>query len=122
MALTTTQFPLYRVGGRGDARIDRIRSKDVDIYSDPALAEICARGSTQQFTAGISCWSNPQNVAAVAGTRRVWMLPPNSPYDDAVLRLWRPDPTRAHWHWSPARDMLGSDFLVALRNLNQQFQ
>jgi hypothetical protein len=123
MAITTTPVAFYRVGGRNDARIDRLRSKDVDVYSDPAFAEICARASSLVHTAGISIWSDRNDAAIVAGTRRrVWALPPNSQYDDAFLRFWLPHPGTTHWHLSAARDMLGSDFLAALRLLNGQFQ
>lgn len=117
--MATTIASMYRVGNR-NAGLDRIRSQDVTICSDPAETEICVRASNATDTPGISCWTTQQAAANVARRGRTWELPAGATYDDARLRLWQPRPDK--WYWSPARNMRGSDFITALRAVNAQFQ
>ena len=117
--MANTTVALYRVGNL-DAGLDRIRSKDVDIRSDKAEAEICVWQSDATHSAGISCWSDRGRAARSAFKGRVWELPVQAVFDDTLLRLWEPRP--GHWYWSPARNMRGSEFIAALRAVNGLFQ
>ena len=113
--VATTPVALYRKG-RASARLDNLRNEDVEIYTDLGHPEIGVRGSA---TVGVSCFDN---VAALAGLRgRTWELPANSDYDDTRLLLWRDHPDSDHWNWTPTRDMPGSDFIGALRDVNAKF-
>lgn len=114
--MATTAKALYRKGNSGSAMLDRLRNEDVEIFTDPASPEIGVRVSN---TAGVSCYDN---VAALAGLNGpTWELPANSDYDDARLLLWPDDPDSDHWNWTPARDMPGSEFIAALRDVNVKF-
>jgi hypothetical protein len=116
-----TAVPIYRVGSR--RRKDdllRVRNQDVTVYTDPAAGEICVRAQSPTNTPGISCWETQRAAAVVANGRRVWELPAGASYDETKLCLWQPRPDK--WYWSPAQDMRGSEFLAALRVVNQQFQ
>jgi hypothetical protein len=117
--MATTIALMYRVGNQ-NAGLDRVRSQDVTICSDPAETEICVRASNATDTPGISCWTTHQAAGNAARRGRVWELPVGSTYDDARLRLWQPRPDK--WYWSPAQNMRGSDFIIALRAVNDQFQ
>jgi len=113
--VATTPVALYRKG-RASARLDNLRNEDVEIYTDLGHPEIGVRGSA---TVGVSCFDN---VAALAGLRgRTWELPANSDSDDTHLLLWRDHPDSDHWNWTPTRDMPGSDFVTALRDVNAKF-
>lgn len=114
MALTTVA--LYRVGTGSSAQLDKLRNRDVEIYTDPACREICVRITN---TTGVSCYDNSTALAGLNG--RMWELPANSDYDDTHLLLWRDDPDSDHWNWTPARDMPGSEFLEAIRDVNAKF-
>jgi hypothetical protein len=113
-AITTT--PLFRNGNAISARLDNLRNDDVEIYTDLTQAEICLHATN---TTGVSCYGN---AAALAGFRgKTWQLPMSSVYDDTRLLLWQDDPDSDHWSWTPARDMPGSEFIAALRDVNILF-
>jgi hypothetical protein len=114
--MATTTVPLYRNGNSSSARLDNLRNDDVEIYTDPAHMEICLRASN---TTGVSCYGNATALAGFRG--KTWQLPMNSVYDDTRLLLWQDDPDSDHWSWTPARDMPGSEFIGALRDVNILF-
>src|SRR5580700_8924332 len=67
-AVTTT--PLFRKGNATSARLDNLRNEDVEIYTEPAQAEICVHAAN---TTGVSCYGSS---AALAGFRgKTWQLP-----------------------------------------------
>ena len=113
--VANTPVPLYRKG-RTSARLDALRNDDVDIYTAPGLPEICVRVSN---TVGVSCYDNRTALAGFNGYD--WELPANSDYDDSRLLLWRDHPDSDHWNWTPARNMPGSEFIAALRDVNNKF-
>ena len=115
-AMASTAIALYRKGNASSALLDRLRNDDIDVYSDPLCPEICVR---QSNTTGMSCYGNTAALAGFSG--KTWELPPNSDYDDARLLLWQDEPDSDHWNWTPARDMPGSEFLAALRDVNTKF-
>jgi hypothetical protein len=117
--MATTTAPIYRIGNQS-ADLLCVRNQDVTIYSDPAQAEICVRTQSATNTPGISCWTTRQAAVRVSRRGQVWELPAGSTYDDTKLRLWQPRPDK--WYWSPAQDMQGSEFIVALRVVNAQFK
>lgn len=96
--------------------MDSLRSDDVDIYTEASQSEICVRAST---TKGMSCWDSVAHMVALHG--KTWRLPVNSPYDETCLLLWEDYPGSRHWNWSPARDMPGSEYIAALRDVNARF-
>src|SRR5438105_5118685 len=98
--MATTPVDLYRTGITGSARLDKLRGRDVDIYTDPAWNEICVRVSN---TKGVSCWDSVGQLVNLTG--KAWQLPANSTYDDTRLLLWETRPGSGHWNWTPARDM-----------------
>lgn len=128
-SMALTSVPIYRIGNQ-KADLLCVRDQDVSIYSDPAHPEICVQRQSGQKTPGISCWSTRQfatNMAAAMATRSgsggaatVWELPAGSNYDDTKLSLWQPRPDK--WYWSPAQNMLGSEFIAAVRTVNAQFR
>jgi hypothetical protein len=119
--MAKTIGPLFRIGNK-NAELDRIRNKDVSVYSTDSEAEICARAPSARNTAGISCWSDRHKAARYATRGRLWELPAQSDYDDTRLRLWEPHPGSGHWQWSPAYDMPGTEFIAALRFVKGKFK
>ncbi len=117
--MATTPVALFRVGNQ-DARLDRVRCKDVAIFSDAGETKICARAQSPLNTAGISCWDSAHRPTALRG--RIWELPANSIFDETKLLLWETRPGSGHWQWAPATDMRGSVFIAALRAVNAQFR
>jgi hypothetical protein len=117
MAMTTAA--MYRVGS-GNARLDRVRCQDVYMCAEPSETEICVRAHSATNTPGISCWTTQQAATNVASRGRAWELPAGAIYDDTKLRLWQPRPDK--WYWSPAQNMRGSEFVIALRAVNAQFR
>jgi hypothetical protein len=114
--MAATDRTLYRKGNGTSAKLDSLRNDDAQIYTDPAQNEICVRLTN---TAGVSCYDS---IAALAGlTGPTWELPANADYDDTRLLLWQDDPDSDHWNWTPARDMRGSEFIEALRDVNKKF-
>jgi hypothetical protein len=61
-AITTT--PLFRKGNTTSARLDNLRNEDVEIYTDPAEAEICVHAAN---TTGVSCYGSSAALAGFAG-------------------------------------------------------
>ena len=114
-AMAATIVALYRKGNTGSAKLDTLRNDDVEIYTDPAQPEICVRLTN---TTGVSCYGNTTALAGFGG--RTWELPANSGYDETRLLLWQDEPDSDHWNWTPARDMPGSEFIDALRSVNNK--
>jgi len=114
--MAATDRSLYRKGNTSSAKLDHFRNDDVEIYTDPSQREICVRLTN---TAGVSCYGSTAALAGLTGS--TWELPPNSDYDDTRLLLWQDDPDSDHWNWTPARDMPGSDFIEALRDVSGKF-
>ena len=110
---------MYRVGVR-NAQLDRVRCQDVTICSVAAEKEICVRAPSATDTPGLSCWTSLQKAARAARRGQPWELPAGSTYDEKTLLLWKPRPDK--WYWSPARQMPGSEFIAALRAVNDQFK
>jgi hypothetical protein len=115
MALTPVD--LYRVGNATHARLDALRNSDVVIYTTDAESEICVR---TQNTTGVSCYSTAAAASVLSG--RTYHLPAGSIYDDSVLLLWPDFPGADHWNWTPIRDIRGSEYIQALRDVDALFR
>ena len=108
-----TDRDLYRNGNASSGKLDTLRNSDVDIYTDRQQGEICVRGRK-----GVSCWDDPTQVVVTARLKR---LPRGTVYDDTRLVLYEDFPGAGHWNWRPAGDILGSEFLTALRAVDAFF-
>src|SRR5437764_457205 len=117
--MATTAAAMYRVGNH-KADLLRVRNQDVSIFQDAAQPEICVRPYGPNSTPGISCCATQLAAQTAALRGRVWELPAGATYDDAILRLWQPRPDK--WYWSPATNIPGSQFIAALRDVNDQFK
>lgn len=114
--MARTPVALYRNGNASNARLDALRNADVVIHTMVGDPEIRVRGPN---STGVSCWDDESHLVSLGG--RAWRLPEHSRYDGARLLLWPDTDDPGHWNWTPARDMPGSEFLEALRNVNRQF-
>jgi len=99
--------------------LDNLRNTDVDIYTDGVHGEICVRAAG---TKGVSTWDSVARLVNLNLGGRFWHLPANSIYDDTRLLLWEVRPGSGKWHWTPTRDMPGSEFIAALRAVNALFR
>jgi hypothetical protein len=115
-SMATTTVDLFRCGNSTSARLDHIRNTDVDIYTDTAIDELCAKTASEK---GISTWDKSGSLTHLGG--RIWRLPANSTYDDTLLELWETSPGSGKWLWSPASNMRGSEYVKELGTVNALF-
>lgn len=104
-----TSIDLYRSGNSTSARLNKIRPKDVDIYSD---------GSGNIWVKANGKGVSTESFADPGWSGKPWKLHQGHIYS-SDLNVWEDSP--GHWLWAPARDMLMSDYEAALTQSNGQF-
>jgi hypothetical protein len=99
----------YRAGNASSARLDKIRSGEVEIFQRNGI-EFVSLGS-----GGVSTFTTIEHELR----GKWWKLPLRSSYDDRLLHVW--NDFGNHWSWEPCKEMPLSDYLAALTDVNAKF-
>ena len=106
--MATTPVDLYRRGNSTAPRMDNVRPKDVQRFTQNGVEWVSG------CSGGISTFANP----TPPGTGRIWKLAAGEQYSD---ELHLENDHGDHWSWQPAHDMETSHYQTLLADIGRKF-